>query len=208
VLSFAERGWYDAVIEGDERMATTLATPGQKLLTADEFFERYGDEHNTDLVDGIVVRYPVPGTKHGFVGAKLNRIVGRYLDDHDTGRLFNNDTCIRVKSNPDRVRGADFAYQSCVRFSRDAELPDGIMTVMPELVAEVKSPSDSWPEVMIKVNDYLEAGVNVVLVLDPAKQSVSIHRPNADAETIPTEGTLTIPDLFPGFECPVQKLFL
>lgn len=188
-------------------MATTLAPPQPKLLSAEEFCDRHGDEHNTDLVDGIVVRYSMPGSKHGYVGAKLNRIIGRFLDDHDTGRLFNNDTFIRVKRNPDRVRGADFVYQSYERFPRDAEVPDGMMTVMPELVAEVKSPSDSWPEVIVKVNDYLDAGVNVVLVLDPATKTVKRYHADGEMETIPTDGVLTLPELFPEFECPVAKLF-
>jgi Uma2 family endonuclease len=188
-------------------MATTLAPPQPKLLSAEEFFDRHGDEHNTDLVDGIIVRFPVPGPKHGMIGSKLNRIIGRYLDDHDLGRLYINDTFIRVKRNPDRVRGADFAYQSYERFPRDAEVPVKFMTVMPELVAEVKSPSDSWPEVMLKVTDYQEAGVDVVLVLDPAKQSVAIHRRNMETEWFASDETLTIPELFPGFECPVAKLF-
>jgi Uma2 family endonuclease len=78
--------------------------------------------------------------------------------------------------------------------------------VMPELVAEVKTPSDSWPEVMIKVNDYLDAGIEMVLVLDPPTRTVIRYAKDRE-ETIPTDGILTLPELFPDFSCPIANLF-
>ena len=189
-------------------MATgTLAPPPTKLLTAEEFFDRHGDEHNTDLVDGIVVRYSMPGAKHGYVGNKLCVRLTIYVEDLQMGRVFNNDTFIPVKSNLVRVRGADCAYLSYTRLSVDSEVPDKYLTTIPELVAEVKSPSDSWDEVLLKVQDYLDAGVEVVLVLDPATKSIKRYHAEGEKETIPESGTLILPELFPDFACSVAGLF-
>ncbi len=189
-------------------MATgTLAPPPTKLLTADEFMERHGDESRVDLVDGHVVRYPMPFAEHGYVGNKLCVRLTVFVEDRKLGRVFNNDTFIRVKAN--KVRGADCAFLSYTKLPVEAEVPQTYLAapMMPELVAEVKSPSDSWPEVLVKVQDYLDAGVEVVLVLDPATKSIKRYHAEGEIETIPESGTLTLPEVFPDFSCSVAGLF-
>lgn len=79
--------------------------------------------------------------------------------------------------------------------------------VLPELVAEVRSPSDAWTVVFAKVEDYLGAGVNVVLVLDPETRTVMICRPGPTQTTLKAGDTLTVPDVLPGFAVEVARLF-
>jgi len=191
-------------------MATaTLTPPGAKLLSADEFLEHHGDESHIDLVDGIVVRYPMPFSEHGYIGNNFCVDLTNYVRKNKLGRVVNNDTFIKVKENPARVRGADCAYLSYAKYPITRKMTRTAMTgeTLPELVAEVKSPSDTWPEVMVKVEDYLQAGVQIVLVLDPATKSVKRYHLDGEKETIPETGTLTLPELFPDFSCSVAGLF-
>jgi Uma2 family endonuclease len=191
-------------------MATgTLAPPKQKLLSVEEFLERHGDESNIELVDGKVVRYPMPFNEHGYVGNNFCVDLTNYVRKNKLGRVVNNDTFVKVKDNPARVRGADCAYLSFARYPATKKMTRTAMSgeTLPELVAEVKSPSDTWPEVKIKVNDYLQAGVTVVIVLDPDTKSVKRFDKDGEKETVPETGTLTIPELFPDFACAVAGLF-
>ena len=77
----------------------------------------------------------------------------------------------------------------------------------PELVVEVRSPNDRWPSVLVKVAEYLDAGVGIVVVLDDASRSAQVF----DAERPPlplTEGDeLVLPELLPGFRVPVRRFF-
>lgn len=77
----------------------------------------------------------------------------------------------------------------------------------PELVIEVKSPSDLWTEVLAKVVDYIRAGVRVVIVLDPATESASAFRSDTRQETFERDRELTVPDVLPGFAVPVARFF-
>ena len=77
----------------------------------------------------------------------------------------------------------------------------------PDLVAEVVSPGDTDKEVATKVGEWLAAGARVVLVIDPAPRTVTIHRPSA-VEVVVREGdALELPDLFPGWSLHVATLF-
>ncbi len=46
----------------------------------------------------------------------------------------------------------------------------------PELVIEVRSPSDRWGQLFTKVGEYLAAGVLAVVVVDPNTETVSVYR--------------------------------
>ncbi|MBY0231007.1 MAG: Uma2 family endonuclease, partial [Gemmataceae bacterium] len=86
-------------------------------------------------------------------------------------------------------------------------VPGGDLGLVPDLVGEVKSPSDRWGEVFAKIGEYLEAGVRVVVVADAESMTVSLYRQWAVQEILREGDTLTIPDVLPGFSVPVARLF-
>jgi Uma2 family endonuclease len=182
-----------------------VALPAPKLLSADEFFEQYG-AGGYELIDGIVTEVSMPGFKHGKVALKLSRVVGDFVEAHDLGHAAGNDTLFQLRRGPDTLRGPDVLFVSYAKQPAD-DVPDGPLKVIPELVFEVRSPSDPWTEVLEKVLDYLKAGVAVVVVLDPKTSTASVFRPNDLQDIFAADQTLTIPDVLPGFAVAVGMLF-
>jgi Uma2 family endonuclease len=179
-----------------------VSTPPK--LTVEEFFKLHGNESRVDLVRGQVVRYPMPGIRHGVVCLNAGAIIREFVKAKQLGRAMGNDTLIRISA--DTTRGADVAYVSYAKLPPGTS-PEGVLEVAPELVIEVRSPSDLWTEVFGKVEDYLQIGVPVVIVVDPTTESVSVHRRGADQQIIPKDQKLTIPDVLPGFEVSVARFF-
>jgi Uma2 family endonuclease len=174
-------------------------------LTVDEFFRLHGHESNVELVRGTVVRWPMPGAEHGAVASAADFELRGFARANKLGRVMSNDTLVRL--GPDTTRGADVCFLSYAKLPADQKLPKGVLEAIPELVVEVKSPSDSWTDVLSKVEDYLGAGVEVVLVLDPATESASAYRTGANQLTFAKDGELTVPDVLPGFAVPVARFF-
>jgi Uma2 family endonuclease len=172
-------------------------------MTLDEFFKLHGHESNVELVRGQVVRYPMAGAKHGVINGNAGAIIRDFVRSQKIGRVMTNDTLIRITA--DTARGADVCFLSYAKLSTG--VPDGILEVPPELVVEVKSPSDLWTDLLGKVIDYLRAGVAVVLVIDPKTESASVFRPGERQDVFEKDQTLTIPDVLPGFEVPVARFF-
>jgi Uma2 family endonuclease len=80
--------------------------------------------------------------------------------------------------------------------------------VVPELIVEVRSPSDRWSKVLEKVTEYLKAGVVAVIVVDPQSLSVQVHRDTDQMpQTLRDTDELALLDLLPGFSVPVKRLF-
>ncbi len=78
---------------------------------------------------------------------------------------------------------------------------------MPNLVAEVRSAEDRWSDIEAKVKEYLEAGVTVVIVLDPEPERVHIFRSDQPPRELGPDEELMIPDLLGDFRVAVRRLF-
>jgi Uma2 family endonuclease len=82
-----------------------------------------------------------------------------------------------------------------------------LLPISPDLVIEVRSPSEGWNDVFIKVGEYLSADVRAVVVLDMTTLSASVYRKDEFQQIFDNGDTLTIPDVLPGFSVPVRSLF-
>ena len=187
---------------------STLPThsSADRLLTAEEFFALPGDGPPAELVRGQVEAMEVPGSRHGHFCNLIGRLLGNFVEAHDLGYVLGNDSGVVTARSPDSVRGPDIAYFSYSRMPK-GKLPIGYPAVAPELVFEVLSPTDRWKDVLAKVSEFLQAGVLMVVVVDPARETIVVHDADQPASILVAGQSLTLPDLLPGFELPVDRLF-
>jgi Uma2 family endonuclease len=183
----------------------SIATP--PLVSGDEFLLSHGDESGIELVNGIIVRSPMPGLEHGEVCGNAYHYIREVVKRGNLGRVMTNDPFVRTRTNPDGCRGADVLYISYDTLPADLPTPKGAITPPLELVVEVRSPSDTVPQMAAKAFEYLEAGVKVVLVLDPDTASAGVFRLNELPQRFHNGDTVTLPDVLPGFAVPVVRFF-
>jgi len=187
------------------------------LMTAEEFLKRYGDCSGVELVRGRVVwagqrsdgeqgGFRMPRFKHGVVSKRAAHIITTFVEAGKLGWVAINDTFVTVDATAGTVRGADVLYVSYARLPPGPTPED--LPVPPDLVIEVRSPTDRIGDIQIKVGEYLNAGVTVVVVLDPGIEAATVYR---QAEDIPQRYSngdeLTLPDVLPGFAVPVKRFF-
>lgn len=148
---------------------------------------------------------PPPGSEHGALAANLAYLLNDHVRKNDLGRVFAAETGFRLARDPDTVRAADFAFVAKSRCP--AKLPKGYLDLAPDLVAEVVSPNDDPDQVQAKVRDWIDAGVRLMLVVYPGSRQIAVYR-SLRQVTILTDGdALELPDLLPGFTCPVSDIF-
>jgi Uma2 family endonuclease len=76
-----------------------------------------------------------------------------------------------------------------------------------DMGVEVISPEVKYGYLERKIRDYFEAGVRLLWIVDPAMQTVTVHRSPVDLHVLTTADTLSGEDGLPGFSCPVAELF-
>ncbi len=60
-----------------------------------------------ELVRGMLIVREPPGTGHGARAARLTLRVGAFVERHDLGQVFAQDTGFKIERDPDTVRAPD-----------------------------------------------------------------------------------------------------
>lgn len=122
------------------------------------------------------------------------------------GSVLCGEAGCRLRRDPDTTVGIDVVYVSselAARDSEDTSLIDGV----PVLVVEILSPSDTQEQVDEKIDDYLEAGVALVWIIDPHDRTVTVYRPGHEPELFNALRELTGDPYLPGFRIAIAELF-
>jgi Uma2 family endonuclease len=160
----------------------------------------------TELVKGVLVTIPPPPPRHGEICAQIIYLLRKYLEDHSVGRVVSNDSSMLTGREPDSVRGPDIAYYSYERVPK-GPLPAGLLPVSPELVFEVRSPSDRWTELHANVAEYLRVDVRAVCILDDETRSIHLFHADRGSQVLGGDDEFTLPEILGDFRVRVDRFF-
>ena len=123
-----------------------------------------------EVIDGEIQEKPPMSGYSGMVTNRVHRRLGEYGTRTGRGQALM-DILYRVPTpeDPGRNRKPDAAFVSFDRLPENQPIPyrDNPLDVIPELVVEVVSPTDSADELDKKIGEYFRAGVQLVWVVYP-----------------------------------------
>lgn len=184
-----------------------MTTPTDtKRLSANDLLRLYSEGIRGELIRGELCQTMPTGQEHGEIVVNLTVLLGTYVKPRKLGRLTASDAGVWLERNPDTVREPDIAYFSAEKIPSGVRIT-GYAEVVPDLVVEVASPSDSLREVNDKALMWLSYGVSLVWVVNPDSRSVDVYRAGRAASTLGENDTLDGLDALPGFTCTVSDVF-
>ncbi|MCY3920122.1 MAG: Uma2 family endonuclease [Chloroflexi bacterium] len=183
-------------------MTTTETT----LLTADELLRLSARGVRGELIRGVLYETMPAGELHGKIVMRLGGALFGFVEPRGLGTLVASDSGVWLARDPDTVREPDIAFTSVQRLPLDA-WNTGYSEVVPDLVVEVVSPSDSPRELHDKARMWLSHGVRLVWVVHPATRTVDAHSAGGAIVTLAENEALDGGDVLPGFSCPVKAVF-
>lgn len=179
-----------------------------------ERLETLYPDHRIELREGKLIIMSPSDSVSGEIGVQFSTLLNLWVRQHSLGRVLDSSTGFRLPNGD--LLSPDVSFVSRERLKQN---PRTYASVVPELIVEIKSSTDRIRELEEKIALFLRQGVQVSLLIDPDKRTVRTYRPSSlrqDAEgeevifptTILKDGdTLTIPDLFPGWELPISNLW-
>jgi Uma2 family endonuclease len=126
---------------------------------------------------------PLPSRNHGYVQALITGAILRYRDNYTPfGELTLQLGDLRV--TPDL----------CVYPKMEVNLQEDVVRMEdpPLLAVEIVTPSQSTQDVVDKINDMLDAGVQSCWLVQPAMETITIYMEGDKPQTFST-GTVTDP---------------
>lgn len=157
-----------------------------------------------ELVDGVLVERPM-----GYFEARLAFILGVFLEDwlrlNPIGYANADGALTRLTYGNVRVPDASF-----VRWERtkDHTVPkDPICGIAPNLAVEVLSKGNAHREIERKRQEYFDAGVELVWIVEPELMTVEVWTSAKECRILDRNDTLDGGTVLPGFQLPIQAWF-
>ena len=171
-------------------------------------------DRQIELREGKLIIMSPSDSVSGEVGARFSMLLSTWVYIYNLGRILDSSTGFRLPNGD--LLSPDVSFVSRERLKHN---PRTYLSVIPELIVEIKSSRDRLRELEEKIALFLDQGVQVGLLIDPDTHTVRVYRSSGlskDAEsgeailqgtTLHNGDTLTIPDLFPGWEIPITSLW-
>jgi len=182
-------------------MSTVAAEP---KITPEEFLA-LPDKERFELVDGQLAEVNV-SVLSSLVGGRVYYTLQNHFGLNDLGYVWPADLYLRCFADPNKLRKPDVTFIAKDRLTAEI-LDEGYLITPPDLVVEVVSPNDLAYEIDEKVQEYLDAGVQLVWVVNPALHTVRIHRADGTITGLHESDDLSGENVVPGFRCSVATFF-
>ena len=186
--------------QGSEHFQEMLP-PEPVAMTLAEFLE--SDIEDCEYVEGELVPMSSPSWEH----AKISANVFWYLQLHVRVVSKLGLGCVVTVGGfrvGEQVLKPDVAFVSTARLPEERRRPS---PVPPDVAVEVISPTDAVWNVLEKAQAYLDAGTQMVWIIESVMKTVMVYRSETDIKLLTREDTLTGEDVVQGFSCPVSQLF-
>ncbi len=176
----------------------------QRMSVAE--FERHYLGKRAELWRGEVREYMPASPKHGKVALNIGAEIHAFARQHQLGVAFAAETGFILRTPAgESVLAPDVAFIRKERLP-EGEFPAGFCPIVPDLVVEVVSPSDSYADVREKVSEWLAGGVPLVWVVDPQRRVVEVWRAGEPVQTLSEGDTLSGDPILPNFQIKVSAL--
>jgi len=174
-------------------------------ITAREF-EKYSNTGGQfELVRGRVVDASFSEFEEGRLACRVGILIESWADEHSAGRVVTNIGVI-VEHAPDTVRGADIAFYSYDRLPKSMS-PSGFLDIPPTLIVEIVGKGSGWNELLEKVCEYLQMGVDLVWVFDASSRRLHVFRKDAEPVILESTGRIENEPCLPKFSLKIEDLF-
>ena len=180
-------------------------TTKPKLMTAEELLAMpRGDGRKYELIRGVLMEKVTTGDPHALVVAMIAAILNLFVGPRNLGGVRAGEPGYLLEVGPDTVRAPDVSW---IAPGRVPARTRGYPSLAPDLAVEVKSPSNSRPEMRRKAEMWLSFGTRLVWVADPDTTTITVYRPDAEPVELSEDDTIDGGDLLPDFTAPVWSLF-
>jgi Uma2 family endonuclease len=157
-----------------------------------------------ELEDGVLVE-KATGWQEAILATWISAEIAAYLKTHDLGQVMGAHGPLRIL--PDKVKLPDVSFISWNRFPTQRLGRRPIPVLVPDLVVEVLSESNTKGEMNRKLRQYFAAGVTLVWYIDPETRSARVFTSPTDVTELDENGLLNGGQVLPGFQLSLRQLF-
>lgn len=167
-----------------------------------EKLQQQAPDYRMELVNGEIIVMSPSGYESDEVATRVAGKLFAYVDAKRLGRVTGAGAGFTLPNSDTRAPDVSFVQARRLRKS-----PRSFAELAPDLMVEVKSPSDSVKELREKIDSFLSQGTQVGILIHPEQRWVEIRQMNQEPVTLRDGDILVVPDLLPDWEVRVEDLW-
>lgn len=179
-----------------------------RTYTPEEFEALPQFDELYELVDGKLVKKPMPGDAHGRIGKRIDRKLAAFDPAEELGMIWR-DTTFDVGTGWMPI--PDLGFMVAGRVPPESEKS---VKGVPDLVVEIHSPTDLRSQkereaTRKKIADWQAVGVRLIWSINPRQKSVEVYHLGqaGPVQTFGEDDELSGEAVIPGFSLKVSELF-
>jgi Uma2 family endonuclease len=156
--------------------------------------------------DGAVIVMSPAFSDTGNRNFKISQQVGNWADVEGNGEVFDSSAGFTLPNGA--TRSPDTAWILADRWNAlSPEQQASFAPIVPDFVIELRSSSDTLSELQEKMEEYLEQGVRLGLLIDRKNRKVHVYRPNHEATVLDSPEIVSCDPELPGFGLKMAKIW-
>ncbi|MBD2292451.1 Uma2 family endonuclease [Anabaena sphaerica FACHB-251] len=158
-------------------------------------------DYRMELVDGSIIIMSPSGYEPEEVGTEFAALLRNWVRPRKLGRVVGSSAGFKLPNSDLRAPDVSFVRAERLKISTEdyAEL-------VPDLVVEVKSKTDSIDKLRNKIQEFIKLGSQVGILINPKTRTLEVSR-HGETVILKDGEILTIPDLLPDFEVVISEIW-
>ena len=179
----------------------TVNLPSIKSMSVEEFYEFC--QANRDLriertASGEVIIMPPAFSDTGNRNIKIAQQLANWAEQDGTGETFDSSAGFTLPNGA--TRSPDASWIKLERWNAlTEEQKASFAPICPDFVIELRSKSDTLSGLQDKMQEYMNNGVSLGLLIERKNRNVYIYRPNQEPEILDNPETVSAEPELPGF---------
>lgn len=169
-----------------------------------EAFQLQHPDYQLELVDGAIIVMSPSGYESDEIAAEIIRQLGNWVRPRRLGRVAASSAGFVLPNATSDTRAPDASFIKAERMRRTTE---DYAQLVPDLMFEVRSKSDSLEQLRAKNQQFLELGTTAGVLVDYRTRTVELYRRDADPILLRDGERLTVPEILPGWEMEVSSIW-
>jgi len=155
---------------------------------------------------GELIIMPPAGSETGDRNSELNMQLRIWAKRDGTGKVFDSSAGFTLPNGA--MRSPDAAWLPLSKWKAlTVKQRKKFAPLCPDFVVELRSPTDSLAVLQQKMQEYLENGAEMGLLIDPERKRVHVYRRDRKVQVLKDPKTVSCNPLLSGFSLDLQEIF-
>ncbi|MEQ8536522.1 MAG: Uma2 family endonuclease [Coleofasciculus sp. D1-CHI-01] len=187
----------------------TVNFPALKSISVEQFYEfclANRDLRIERTASGEVIIMPPAFSDTGNRNMKIAQQVANWAEQDGTGEVFDSSAGFTLPNGA--TRSPDASWIKLERWDAlSEEQKASFAPICPDFVIELRSQSDTLSGLRNKMQEYIDNGTLLGLLIDRKNRNVYIYRPNQEPEILENPETVSGEPVLPGFVLRMAKIW-